>query len=165
MLGRDQMVQDVIDYLSSVTDATIISALSARGLTVTRAPDPPSAPADIRVKASVKLVSVTGEPISRVKVSVTPIVSNFSVTSNTGETFYPCLSDIPVHQYTDANGQASFELIKGSSVRVMTSLSAATREVLVPTSPFDLLDAQHSAGIDYLSDPVIPRVPLLRSDI
>ena len=165
MLGRDLMVQDIIDYLSNTSDAMIMSALLERGLIVTRVPEEPSSPDDIRVVGTIKLVSIKGEPISRVKVSVTPIQSNYSITSSTGETFYPCLSDIPVHQYTDANGEASFHLVKGAGINLSTSLSASTREITVPNTDFNLLDPSISNAVDYLSDPVAPRVSVLRSDI
>ena len=122
MLGREKMVQDVIDYLSDVSDAMVISALATRDLVVTRAPVAPSAPQDIRVVGSVKLHSVRGEPISRVKVTVTPVQSDYAVTSpSTGDVYRPCISEIPVHEYTDANGVAGFNIIIGCYVRVVSS--------------------------------------------
>ena len=160
------MVQDVVDYLKNVSDALVISALYERGLIVTRVPNEPSSPADIRVVGSIKLVSIKGEPISRVKVTITPTLSNYSVTSpTTNEVFHPCISDIPVHQYTDANGEASFNLVKGATLQVTTSLSAVTREIEVPNLDFNLLDASLSTSIDYLSNPAAPRVEVLRSDV
>lgn len=166
MLGRDKQVQDVIDYLRDVSDATLIAALAELGFIVTRASEESTAPGDVTVLGSVKVVDATGRPISRVKVSVRPVLSDYSITSpSTGEVIRPCLTEIPVHKYTDGTGAASFTLIKGAKIIVQTSLSAVTREVTVPDADFDLLDASVSTGQDFLASPAPPRTTLIRSDV
>jgi len=166
MLGRDKLVQDVIDYLRDVSDATLIAALAELGFIVTRASEESTAPDDVKVLGSVKVVDATGRPISRIKVSVRPVLSDYSITSpSTGEVIRPCLTEIPVHKYTDGSGEASFNLIKGAKVIVQTSLSAVTREVTVPDVDFDLLDASVSTGQDFLANPAPPWTTLIRSDV
>lgn len=166
MLGRDKRVQDVIDYLRDVSDATMIAALAELNFIVTRLVDETTAPDDVTVSGSIKMLDVMGRPISRIKVSVRPVLSDYSITSpSTGEVIRPCLTEIPVHKYTDGSGVASFTLIKGAKVIVQTSLSASTREITVPDVDFDLLDADISSSQDYLASPAPPRTTLIRSDV
>lgn len=166
MLGRDKRVQDVIDYLRDVSDATMIAALAELNFIVTRVAEESTAPDDVKVQGSVKILDATGRPIARVKVSVRPVLSDYSITSpSTGDVIRPCLTEIPVHRYTDGLGSASFTLIKGSKVIIQTSLSAATREITVPDADFDLLDPSVSVGQDYLASPAPPRTTLIRSDV
>ena len=166
MLGRDKRVQDVIDYLRDVTDATVIAALAERGFIVTRATTEPTAPSDVLVTGSIKLFDATGIPLSRIKVSVRPVLSDYSITSpSTGEVVRPCLTEIPVHRYTDGDGTASFPLVIGAKMIVQTSLSAATREFVVPDADFDLLDTSISSSQDYLASPAPPRTTLIRGDL
>ena len=166
MLGRDKRVQDVIDYLRDVSDATMIAALAELNFIVTRLVDETTAPDDVTVSGSIKMLDVIGRPISRIKVSVRPVLSDYSITSpSTGEVIRPCLTEIPVHKYTDGSGVASFTLIKGAKVIVQTSLSASTREITVPDVDFDLLDADISSSQDYLASPAPPRTTLIRSDV
>lgn len=166
MLGRDKRVKDVVDYLRDVSDATMIAALAELDFIVTRAVEESSAPDDVKVLGSIKITDATARPISRIKVSVRAVLSDYSITSpSTGEVIRPCLTEIPVHKYTDGSGTASFTLIKGSSVIVQTSLSAVTRELTVPDADFDLLDPLISSGQDYLSDPAPPRTTLMRGDV
>ena len=165
MLGRDKLVQDVIDYLRDVSDATLIAALAELDFIVTRAYSESTAPDDVTVQGTIKISDATGRPISRIKVSVRPVLSDYSITSETGEVIRPCLTEIPVHKYTDGSGTASFTLIKGSKIIVQTSISAATREVIVPDVDFDLLDASTSVGQDFLANPAPPRTTLIRSDV
>ena len=166
MLGRDKRVQDVIDYLRDVSDATLIAALAELDLIVTRSIEETTAPDDVTVSGSIKLLDAMGRPISRIKVSVRPVLSDYSITSpSTGEVIRPCLTEIPVHKYTDGTGTVTFTLIKGAKIVVQTSLSAVTREVVVPDADFDLLDADVSVGQDYLASPASPKVSLIRSDV
>lgn len=166
MLGRDKRVQDVIDYLRDVSDATMIAALAELNFIVTRSIEETTAPDDVTVSGSIKMLDAMGRPISRIKVSVRPVLSDYSITSpSTGEVIRPCLTEIPVHKYTDGSGVASFTLIKGAKIIVQTSLSAVTREIIVPEVDFDLLDAGISSSQDYLASPAPPRTTLIRSDV
>lgn len=162
----EKMVKDVIDYFNDVADETMIAALAEMGFVVTRERLTPTLPADVLSTGYVRLTRIDGRPLSRVKVTLAPIVSDYQITSpSTGETFSPCLSVISVAQYTDAEGYAEFSLVRGAKVRVYTTLSSATRDITVPEGTFNLLSAGLEVEADMYAAPEPPRDVLLRSDI
>lgn len=164
-MANEKMVQDIIDYLADVADETVIAALYEKGMIVTRQATESVLPEDITCVGSVQLTRVDGVPISRAKVTVSPVVSTYSITAADGTTYQPNLSVIPVSRYTDGNGRAEFTLVKGAPVLVYTSLSSATREITVPEQDFNLLAEGIEIAADMYSNPNAPRKIILRSDL
>jgi len=67
--------------------------------------------------------------------------------------------------YTDDTGLASIKLVKGSKVRIHVESSNVVRELIVPTSDFDLLDDSISTAPDRVSTPFVAPTLLVRSDL
>lgn len=164
-MANEKMVQNIIDYLANVADETVIAALYERGMVVTRQATESVLPEDITCIGSVQLTRIDGVPISRAKVTVSPVVSTYSITSADGTTYHPNLSVIPVSRYTDGEGRAEFTLIKGAPISIYTSLSSATREITVPDHDFNLLAEGVEVAADMYSNPNAPRKVILRSDL
>lgn len=166
MLGRDKQFKDVKDYLSDVSAETVIAVLRDLGFVCTPIPEGIAAPDDVLVTASAKFIGAGGRPLANVKVSVVSVISDYSVTSDsTGETFYPSQSSVSTLYYSDANGEVSFKLFKGSVVRVSTSMSSVIREIIVPQTDFSLLASGIEIGNDLYSSVDVAKDYLIRRDV
>lgn len=166
MLGRDKTFKDVKDYLRDVSDETIIAVLADKGYACALIPTDPVAPDDVLVTGSARFVGQGGRPLVGVQVAVSSKVSAYSVTSpSTQETFRPSQSSVPTLVYSDAQGNVSVKLFKGSTVYVRSGLSSVVREIIVPDSDFSLYDAGVEVGADLYTDIEVAKDYTLRRDV
>jgi len=166
MLGRDKLFKDVKEYLSDVSDATLIAVLQDLGFTCSPIPEDPVAPADVLVTGSARFVGQGGRPLIGVQVAVSSKVSDYTITSpSTNEVFRPNMSSVPTIYYTDGQGSVSIKLFKGSVILFRTALSSAVREITVPDVDFDLLAAGIETANDMYTDVEVAKDYLIRRDV
>ena len=166
MLGRDKQFKDVKDYLSDVSIETLVAVMLDKGFVCTKIPEQIVAPDDVLVTASAKFIAAGGRPLVDVQVSVSAVISDYTITSgDTGEVFRPCQSAVPTLYYSDANGAVSFKLFKGSTVLISTSMSSAVRQVTVPDQDFSIFSEGVEVGTDLYTSVDVAKDYLIRRDL
>ena len=157
----NQTVEETREQLRSLSDAHIIAALEGMGFVVQRRATAPTLPADVLVTGSAAFHSVTGYPLTGVRVTVEVIPSAYAITALSGEVIRPSLSAYPIVYESDAEGRVRIPLVRGAEIRFYTSLSSAARRIRVPDEDFDMLVGGEEVD---MFNPAPSRPYLLRSD-
>ena len=158
-------LQELKELLEEQEIANIISILDSMGYLVQKKKVEPTIPANLLVTARAGFVRPDGVPLTGVRVFVSPVEQNLSVTDDAGNTLQVGAALSPTVYTADASGTVSIPLVIGTRFRFHTSLSHVSREIVAPSADFDLFDSSLGEGVDNFTQPAPSYRAPVRRDI
>ena len=157
-------IEELTKVISSEGVDRVNAALQSLGYRAFKLEPSTVAPDAALCSGTLQILDVSGKSIPGHEITIEPVLNTHSIDVN-GSTAYSNLVSKAYTVISDENGLISTSLVKGSTIRIYVDKSSVFREIIVPTTDFNLLDPSISTEPDGFSSPSIAPVLTIRGDI